>query len=276
MAQILVIEDNIPNLDLMTYLLQAFGHVPHPAQDGAAGLAAARTQQFDLILCDVQLPGMDGYELARTLRRDPDWRPVPLVAVTALAMVGDRDRVLAAGFDGYLPKPIVPETFVAQVEAFLNPDQRPAPSSAAVDHTPVPAPEPLSASKNITILVIDNLPANLSLMRSIFEPFGYTVVTVQRATEALSLARQSPPDLIISDVHMPDLDGFDLIRLTKADQRLRDVPFIFISSSSWSGGGHATAMELGASRFIQRPIDPPVLLSEVEAVLQAARRPHLS
>src|SRR5262245_9928300 len=101
-ARVLIIEDNAGNLELMTYLLSAFGHTIIGAEDGDAGLKAARQDPPDLIICDVQLPGMDGYEVARWLKSDSQLRTIPLVAVTALAMVGDRDRVLAAGFDGYL------------------------------------------------------------------------------------------------------------------------------------------------------------------------------
>jgi two-component system cell cycle response regulator len=122
MARILVIEDNPTNLQLMVYLLQAFGHTPLEAWDGETGLEAARREPLDLILCDVQLPKVDGYAVAKHLKSHPALSRIPLVAVTALAMVGDRDRVLGAGFDGYIAKPILPETFVGQVEAFLRPD----------------------------------------------------------------------------------------------------------------------------------------------------------
>src|ERR671925_896748 len=119
-ARILVIEDNPANLDLMTYLLKAFEHTPLAARDGEEGLEIARQEEPDLIVCDVQLPKLDGYEVARWLKNHPRLRTIPLVAVTALAMVGDRDKVLAAGFDGYIAKPIAPRTFVKEVETYLN------------------------------------------------------------------------------------------------------------------------------------------------------------
>src|SRR5205807_4245363 len=139
-----------------SYLLRAFGQTVLTAEDGQQGLAAARRERPDLIVCDVQLPDIDGFEVARWLKSDPDLRTVPLVAVTALAMVGDRDRVLAAGFDGYLAKPINPETFVRQVEVFLRPGhQTAAPTSA----TAVTAATPAAVTdRGQTILVVDNLP----------------------------------------------------------------------------------------------------------------------
>jgi len=119
MARILVIEDNGPNLALITYLLGAFGHTVVSATDGLAGIDVARRERPELILCDLQLPKLDGYSVRGVLRADPTLTRIPVIAVTAFAMMGDRDRVLAGGFDGYIGKPIDPEAFIGQVDAFL-------------------------------------------------------------------------------------------------------------------------------------------------------------
>ena len=124
MAKVLLIEDNSDNLELMMYLLRAFGHEPLSASDGESGIATARSERPQLILCDVHLPGADGYAVARELKRDTDLRDIPVIAVTALAMVGDREKVLAGGFDGYLSKPIDPEHFVGQIDQFLGAEER--------------------------------------------------------------------------------------------------------------------------------------------------------
>jgi CheY-like chemotaxis protein len=120
MALILVIEDNLASLELVTYLLQAFGHTPVTAVDGVTGLAVVRQQAVDLILCDLHLPDLDGYQVMKAIKGDPALASIPILAVTAYAMVGDRDKILAAGFDGYIAKPIQPETFVKQLEGFLR------------------------------------------------------------------------------------------------------------------------------------------------------------
>lgn len=118
-ARVLVIEDNAANLELMTYLLGAFGYTASSAMDGLSGLEAAKTGEYDLILTDILMPELDGYEFAQRLKADSNLARIPLVAVTALAMIGDRERIIAAGFDGYISKPIDPQKFVAQVESFL-------------------------------------------------------------------------------------------------------------------------------------------------------------
>ena len=119
-SRILVIEDNPANMDLMTYLLTAFGHTTLTAGDGEEGVAAALRCIPDLILCDLSLPKLDGYGVVRRVRAEESLRAVLVIAVTASAMVGDRDKVLATGFDGYISKPITPETFVAEVESYLR------------------------------------------------------------------------------------------------------------------------------------------------------------
>lgn len=124
MARVLIVEDNAANLALMGYLVTALGHTVEGCRDGRSGLEAARRQPPDLVLCDIQLPVMSGHELAQALRADPAFRELPMVAVTALAMRGDRENALAAGFNGYLSKPIEPRTFGSQVESFLPPALR--------------------------------------------------------------------------------------------------------------------------------------------------------
>ena len=129
-ANILVIEDDEASRQLVVYLLEDAGHRVLAAENGALGLALALAESPDLILCDLQMPVMNGYDVARSLRAHPAWRVVPLIAVTAFSMPGDREKALEVGFDDHLSKPITPETFVQQIEAFLGP-ARPSPTGAA-------------------------------------------------------------------------------------------------------------------------------------------------
>lgn len=117
---ILLIEDNEHNTYLLRYLLEAHGWQVAHAADGPAGIALAASVNPILVLLDIQLPGMDGYTVARALRADTAFTAIPIVAVTSFAMAGDRDRAFAAGCSGYIEKPIDPETFVGQVESYLN------------------------------------------------------------------------------------------------------------------------------------------------------------
>jgi two-component system, cell cycle response regulator DivK len=119
MARILIIEDNPANLELAQYLLEHRGHQVLVAGDGEVGVAVARRERPELILCDLQMPRLDGYGVLKQLRADDSLAGTPIVAVTAFSMSGDAQKVRDAGFNGYFSKPIEPETFVAQVEALL-------------------------------------------------------------------------------------------------------------------------------------------------------------
>ncbi len=119
-ATVLLIEDNVQNRYLATYLLEHHGYTVVPALDGPEGIALAESTAPDLVLLDIQLPGMDGYCVARALRELPGLRDTPIIAVTSYAMPADRARAMAAGCDGYIEKPIEPQTFAAQVAAHLD------------------------------------------------------------------------------------------------------------------------------------------------------------
>jgi two-component system, cell cycle response regulator DivK len=122
--RILLIEDNENNRYLVSFLLQAHGWEVVPASSGPRGVELAAQVAPALILLDIHLPGMDGYSVARVLKADAALAAIPLVAVTSYAMAPDRAKALAAGCDGYIEKPIDPETFVATVEGFLVPNGR--------------------------------------------------------------------------------------------------------------------------------------------------------
>ena len=115
MARILVIEDNADNMVLTAMLLESAGHTVLRAIDAEAGLTMARAESPDLILMDIQLPGMDGLAATAILKQDPSTRAVPVLALTALAMKGDEERIRAAGCDGYIAKPISIQSFLATI-----------------------------------------------------------------------------------------------------------------------------------------------------------------
>jgi two-component system, cell cycle response regulator DivK len=120
MARVLVVEDNASNMTLATFLLKSAGHTVLPATDAEAGLAIARAEQPDLVLMDIQLPGMDGLEATALLKADPATAALPVIALTALAMKGDEERIRAAGCDGYIAKPMRYAEFLTTVAKFLQ------------------------------------------------------------------------------------------------------------------------------------------------------------
>ncbi|WP_198140803.1 response regulator [Nitrosospira sp. NpAV] len=270
-AQILIIEDNPANMALMVYLLNAFGYGAHSATDGEKGWEAAQQEAFDLILCDVHLPKRDGYEIVRLLKSNPKLQTIPVIAVTALAMVGDREKMLEAGFDSYIGKPIEPTTFVSQIEEFLPPELR---TRRLPEGHSAPGTDSASAAtvprelKGATILVVDDTPVNRELIRSTLEPFGCSLLFAENVQQGLQRAQNDRFDLILCDLHMPNEDGFSFIRRLRTNPRLADIPFMFLTASSGRDNDPDEALTLGAARFLRRPIDPQVLVDHIKACLQ--------
>jgi two-component system, cell cycle response regulator DivK len=116
---LLIIEDNPQNFYMMRFLLEKNGFTIIGAENGRDGIEKALRLKPKAILLDIQLPEMDGYAVAEELKKHDELKTVPIIAVTSYAMVGDRERILAAGATGYIEKPINPETFVGEINAYL-------------------------------------------------------------------------------------------------------------------------------------------------------------
>lgn len=271
MARILIIEDNKENLQLMTYLCKAFGHDVTQATDGEDGLAKAHSGAFDLVVCDIHLPKLDGYGIISPLKGKPESNQLPVVAVSALAMVGDREKILAAGFDGYFSKPINPEVFVQELEAFLPGNKRVGKSiqDAQSPLSQVPDKPVVADTQRGTILLVDDRPENIGVFRSLLHPSGFRVLHASNSADALFILEQETPDLIISDLHIHNEPNFHFLKLAKDKETSRDVPFIQISATTEKDTFRQKALELGADLFLFLPMEPEQLLREILSVMDA-------
>lgn len=280
MALILVVEDNPINLELVRYLLQAHGHQVLEAVDGAQGLETARAARPDLVICDVQLPVLDGHGVALALRTDPALRHIPLLAVSASAMVGDRDRALAAGFDAHLAKPIDPERFVPWVARYLPPARNahgtPSPAAAtpgsAGAGTLVLDASLRSPRDGLVLLMVDDQPAHQEYKRELLEPAGYTVRCCGDGALAWQRLAEGDVQAVVSDVVMPGVDGWALLQRVRSEPRTARLPFVFLTSTARDSLSRARAMSMGADDYLVRPLEPLALLRALRRLLDSPGR----
>ena len=259
-ARILIIEDNPTNMELMVYLLTAFGYTPLMASDGASGLETARQSKPDLIICDIHLPRLDGHGVLQALKQDPALRAIPVLAVTALAMVGDRERLLAAGFDGYIGKPLEPDTFVAELEIFL-------PRPGRAETRSAPGARSSVALRHATILIVDDHVLNREFLLTLLGYGGHRLLAAANGAEALDIARAKRPDLIISDILMPGMDGYEFVTRLRAEPDFASLPVIFYTATYNQREANQIADECGVRWVLPKPSDPELILRTVHEAL---------
>lgn len=253
--RVLLVEDNIPNRDLARYLLEASGYACEEAHDGETALQMAGMSGPDIVICDLQLPGIDGFDVLRGLRALPHLIGVPVVAVTAYAMVGDRERILAAGFDGYISKPIDPRSFADEIAGYLRPGK-----SA---HSGRVAPQ----SSGKRVLVVDDRLANRELLGTVLGYYGHTVATAADGAAALAEIRKTMPDLVITDLLMPNMDGEELCRTLRADPATAALPIIIHTASYRTRQGRQIADRVGVQWVLPKPSEPADVIFMVSQAL---------
>ena len=259
MGSILVVEDNPTARKMLRLALQAEGYSVIEAFDGATALARAAAEVPDLIVQDLVLPDMDGLELLRSLRALPGIAGKPILALSGFQSLIEKSNRLfssadtaAAGFTRALMKPIEPSRLIEIIASYVPP---PA-------HTP-------AVGRGRRILVIDDDPIQLRLMGLRLKQLGFEVIPAGDANAALEMASADPPDLILSDVLMPGMDGFELCVRARQELRLRQVPIVLISAHYVDQADTALARQVGAHTLLLRHEDMGALGRELMSAIEA-------
>jgi DNA-binding response OmpR family regulator/anti-sigma regulatory factor (Ser/Thr protein kinase) len=259
MARILVAEDSPDIRALIQMLLEQAGHVVLTVGDGRAAVQAAREAKPDLIVMDLSLPVLSGWEATRQIRSDPSGTGIPILAVTAHAMQGDRERALAAGCDGFIPKPINEEAFAARVASFLG--IRP------LSATPSPGRLDLPAGEPGRILVVDDQPDVADLLREDLAADGHEVVVANSADQALAMFEDGRFDLAVIDVMLGSDSGYTLTRALAA-RSSEYVPVLLLTAGTID---REKGYAMGADDFIGKPIEVVELRARARSLIRAGR-----
>ncbi|HEV8118073.1 MAG TPA: response regulator [Thermoanaerobaculia bacterium] len=265
MARILVVEDSPDIRALVRMLLEPAGHEVLFAADGREGVEAARREKPDLVLMDLSLPVLSGWEATRQIKTDPETSGVTVLAVTAHAMQGDRDRALAAGCDGFLSKPIDEEIFEQEVSRWVS---RPKASWSRPSAFAVVAARGEEGPGPGRILVVDNEPDVADLVRIHLEEDGHEVALAKSFNEAAErFSGESQFDLAVVDVMLGGSSGYDLTGELIA-RSAEYLPVLLISAGTIDRErGYAA----GADDFIAKPIDSAELRARARSLIRIGR-----
>ena len=252
---ILVVEDNPLNMKLVRTLLRNDSFRVLEAGNAERGLDLAREEKPDLILMDIQLPGMDGLSAVKILKADPVLKSVPVAALTSYAMEGDVEKARNAGCDGYISKPIDTRSFLETVHNFF-----------------ADAPTPLLSQGQgerykKRVLIVDDEPMNIKLLEAMLPSSQYEVSRAHEASKGLEQALQTLPDLILLDVMMPGMNGYEVTRKLKSDPTTKEVPVILVTALA-EEDDKIKGMQAGADDFINKPVQKVELLARVRSLIQ--------
>jgi CheY-like chemotaxis protein len=248
-ATVLVIEDDPGAVRLLRTYLEAEGYEVEVAADGEAGLAAARACPPAAILLDVLLPGMDGWEVLRNLKADPGLRDVPVVVVT---VVDERNVAMSLGAVDYFLKPVQRDALLARLGQYTF--------TTKVKRRPV------------RVVAIDDDPAARDLVIEALRPEGFDVVAAASGREGLRLAAEHPPDLVICDLLMPDMDGYEVVDRLQADAATRDTTILILTGQELSSADRER-LNGKVAEILTKGDDPrPALSSWLRRAAAAAQR----
>ncbi len=256
---VLVIEDDPLNMKLMRGLLGLGGYRMLEADKAETGLQMAADHRPDLILMDVHLPGLDGLSATRRLKADPELAAIPVIALTGLAMEGDREKALEAGCMDHITKPINTRSFLEDLGLFLAPGL-----GRAFTETPTKG---VARRQYSRILVVDDDPMNVKLVEGILKKDGYESIKAFGGEEALAKVRSERPDLILLDVMMPGMDGYEVTRRLKADSATAAIPIIMITALNGTED-KVCGLECGADEFLTKPVNAAELLARTKSMLR--------
>jgi CheY-like chemotaxis protein len=281
-VKVLVVDDQPRNLFAITALLER-GHADVTAVATGAGALAAleRTPDFDVVLMDIMMPVMDGYDTIRAIRASEQSRDVTVIAVTGKVMAGERKRCLDAGADDYVPKPVARGELYAAMRPWLPQAQdKPVPVAepaelaeapvieeaepAVVSADPgVPAAIGASALDGLKILVVDDDYRNIFAMTAVLERGDALVTVAESGAEAIAtLERTSDIDVILMDIMMPVMDGYDTIRAIRDISRFEVLPIVAVTGKA-AAGERQRCLDAGADDYIPKPVDPARLLASL-------------
>ncbi len=265
--RILVVDDNQTNRTILVKMTESFGCSPEAVETGKEAIqalkrAAHREKLFDLVLLDMQMPGMDGEETLGAIRQDPDIKDVTVIILTSLGVRGDVARLQALGGAGYLTKPIKQSQLFDTIITVLSREKRVVgqePIRIVTRHTIAE-----EKRRKTRILLAEDNPMNQKLAVALLKRAGYSVDAVENGRLAVEAINRRAYDLVLMDVQMPEMDGFQATRAIRKKQGERkDTPIVAMTAHAMKGD-REKCLQAGMDDYVAKPIEPQELLGTIE------------
>jgi CheY-like chemotaxis protein len=252
-GSILIVEDDPINRILLSTCLHEEGYSTRTAENGKQALDILHSERIDLVLLDLLMPEIDGFEVLKWIKARPDLRNLLVIVVSAEEDMKNIVRCIEMGANDYLPKPCEPTLLKTRVKTILAMKRF----------------YELAHCKG-EILVIDDDPLDRKVLSVSLTEEGYTVATAENGRVGLQMVREKPFDTVLLDLLMPEVDGFDVLKIIKADVRIRHLPVIVISGEE-DLAGITRCISIGAEDYMQKPFDPVLLRARVSACVEKKR-----
>jgi len=255
--KILIVDDAPSNIHMLNIMLKDDYSII-VAKDGKKAIELAnKMPQPDLILLDVVMPQMDGFEVCKKLKEDIYTQHIPIIFVSSLNDKDEQEQAIQLGGDDYVSKPVVKDILQNKIKTQLNmiSDQKKILSNPTIEDI-------YMNNKTPKILIVDDAPGNIQVALEILKD-EYTVSVATSGQKALNMLEESSkPDLILLDIIMPEMDGFELCKRLKSDLRYSDIPIIFLTVLE-NEHDMINGLELGAVDYVTKPFEPKVLKARV-------------
>ncbi|HRD66637.1 MAG TPA: response regulator [Candidatus Competibacter sp.] len=265
--KILIIEDNKMNMKLVRSLLQLKQFEVIEAEDGEKGIKLAAEQLPNLILMDIQLPGIDGLTATSILKKNPLTKHIPVVALTSHAMRGDAQKARGAGCEGYITKPIDTRLFIDNIMQYLQANNSDNGLPKQIELKNVIEEKKPDNKSRCAILIVDDELRNIKLMTAILAAEPYEVLQATNGEQALLMINSHKIDLVLLDVMMPGINGFEVTQLIKNNPKTKHIPIILVTALDGQENKQK-AKEAGADEFLTKPVNRIELITRIKSMLQ--------
>jgi len=273
---ILIVDDDPMNVKFLNTLLTKEGFHTETAYDGIEALEKIRENPPEMILLDIMMPGIDGYQVTQKLKGDPSTHNIPIILITALDGAADKARGMEAGADEFLNKPVNKTELIARVKSLLKLKiyqeqlSNRIQSEQEMLNPAVCIPSGQDEEALANILLVEDSHKDLDLFRIYLEKQPYRLSMVQTGEEAIALCRKGSVDLVLLDLLLPGLDGFDVCRHLKEDNQTRNIQILMVSSQN-DLESKLKGIKLGADDFLIKPVNREELVVRIRAQVKKKR-----